>query len=152
MKGKHSHQTARSTQPAALKDVAGLYAPASPPPDTGTMRRTQIYLSREEHDFVQAEASRRGEPMAAVIRSLIDERMHVPEAVWDNNPLLAPPADPNFLGPEDGAINHDHYLHGTPKKWIKRNGKWIAAPSLPADYYTNPASAATYDRMLEKHR
>jgi hypothetical protein len=83
---------------------------------------------------------------------LIEERMHVPDEVWDNNPLLAPPADPNFLGPEDGAINHDHYIYGTPKRWVKRNGRWVAAPPLPVDYYTNPAAAEAYARMLEKRR
>ena len=39
------------------------------------MVRTQIYLNREEYDFVQAEARRRNEPMAAVIRNFIDEKM-----------------------------------------------------------------------------
>ena len=32
------------------------------------MVRTQLYLNRGEYDFVRAEATRRGETMAAVIR------------------------------------------------------------------------------------
>jgi hypothetical protein len=75
----------------------------------------------------------------------MNENMEIPESAWINNPLLAPPADPGFIGPEDGAINHDHYIYGCPKKWMKRNGKWVESPPLPEDYYTNPASAAAYD-------
>ena len=110
------------------------------------MLRTQIYLSKPEHEFIQTEAARRDQPMAAVIRAFIDEKMDIPESTWTNNPLLSPPADPHFVGPEDGAINHDHYIYGGPRKWKKRRGKWVEAPPLPADYYTNPACAAAYDR------
>jgi hypothetical protein len=113
------------------------------------MLRTQIYLSRREHEFLQTEAARQGQPMAAVIRAIIDEKMDIPESAWTNNPLLAPPADPGFVGPEDGAINHDHYIYGGPRKWVKRRGQWVEAPPLPEDYYTNPASATAYDLMAE---
>ena len=130
------------------------------PPEGGTladaerqgeaMVRTQIYLSRSQHDFLLAEASRREESMAAVLRSLIDEKMTLPDSVWENNPMLAEPADPDFIGAEDGAINHDHYIYGCPKKWVKQNGAWVKAPPLPDDYYDNPIRRAAYDAMLEK--
>ena len=118
--------------------------------DSMAMVRTQIYLTKSEHDFLQNESSRRGEPMAAVIRGFIDEKMEIPADAWTNNPLLDPPADSDYIGPEDGAINHDHYLYGCPKKWIKQNGKYVEAPPLPDDYYDNPASADAYDAMLRK--
>jgi hypothetical protein len=114
------------------------------------MVRSQIYLTQEEYNFLQSESVRRGEPMAAVIRSFIDEKMAVPDDVWENNPLLAPPADQGFVGPEDGAINHDHYIYGCPKKWIKRGGRWVEAPPLPEDYYSDRQSAEAYDRMLKE--
>jgi hypothetical protein len=95
------------------------------------MVRTQIYLTRDEQAFVQGEASRLGKPMAAVIRGWIDEKMEVPEEAWLNNPLLQPPADPDFDSPEDGAINHDHYVYGGPKKYRKVKGKWVLLPPLP---------------------
>jgi hypothetical protein len=117
--------------------------------DEAPMLRTQIYLSKPEHAFIQTEAARQGQPMAAVIRAFIDEKMDVPESAWTDNPLLAPPADPDFVGPEDGAINHDHYIYGGPRKWMKRRGQWIEAPPLPEDYYTDSASAAAYDRITE---
>jgi hypothetical protein len=115
------------------------------------MVRTQIYLNREEYDFVQTEAKRRNEPMAAVIREFIDEKMEIPEDAWTNNPMLRPwPHDPDWKGHEDGAINHDHYLYGCPKKWIKVKGKYVEAPPLPDDYYDNPASGDAYDKMLRE--
>jgi hypothetical protein len=132
------------TEAPVFKDAMTL------PQEKEAMVRTQIYLSREEHRFVQSEAARRGQPMAAVIRSFIDERMEIPDEAWENNPLLDPPADPDFIGPEDGAINHDHYIYGCPKKWVKRDGEWVEAPPLPDDYYDNPESRAAYDRMLEE--
>src|SRR5579871_4033124 len=69
---------------------------------TGPMVRTQIYLSQAEHDFVQREAARREEPMAAVIRGFIDEKMELPADAWTNNPMLEPTvSDPDWKGHED---------------------------------------------------
>lgn len=117
----------------------------------GPMIRTQIYLNKDEYEFVQREASRRDEPMAAVIRGFIDEKMEIPEDAWTNNPMLQPtPYDPNWKGHEDGAINHDHYIYGCPKKWIKVKGQYIEAPPLPNDYYSNRVSGEAYDKMLKK--
>jgi hypothetical protein len=129
-----------------LKEAAFAYEVQSEP-----MIRTQIYLNRHEYDFVQAEAKRRDAPMAAVIRNFIDEKMEIPEDAWTNNPMLEPmPDEPGFDSPEDAAINHDHYLYGCPKKWIKVKGKYVEAPPLPEDYYDNRASGDAYDKMLRK--
>jgi len=104
-----------------LKEAAVAYEVEAAP-----MIRTQIYLNKNEYDFVQAEAKRRDEPMAAVIRDLIDEKMEIPEDAWTNNPMLDPtPKDSSFHLPEDAAINHDHYLYGTPKKYVKVKGRWL---------------------------
>jgi hypothetical protein len=113
----------QQNEPAELREAM---APLTT--EAKTMVRTQIYLSRAEHDFVQAEAAQRGEPMAAVIRSFIDEKMRLPEDAWVKNPMLEPtPEDPGFTLPEDAAINHDHYLYGTPKKYVKIKGRWVPA-------------------------
>jgi len=117
----------------------------------GPMVRTQIYLSKEEHDFIAAEARRREEPMAAVIRSFIDEKMEIPEDAWTNNHMLRPfPPDPEWKGHEDGGINHDHYIYGCPKKWMKRKGKWVETPPLPDDYYTNPKIRRRWDEEVNR--
>ena len=115
-----------SKYPPAIGKVAELHeGPAAAPAGTGAMIRTQIYLSRPEYDFVQAEAALRKEPMAAVIRSYIDAKMQLPDEAWVDNPMLKPtPRDPKLDLPEDAAINHDHYLYGTPKKYVKVKGRW----------------------------
>jgi hypothetical protein len=129
-----------------LKEAAVAYEVEKAP-----MIRTQIYLNKNEYDFVQREASRRAKPMAAVIRNFIDEKMEIPEDAWTNNPMLEPtPHDPAFVGHEDSGINHDHYLYGTPKNVIKVKGKWVSAPPLPEDYFENRASRAAYDRKVQK--
>jgi len=110
------------------------------------MVRTQIYLSRAEHEFVQREAGRRNLPMAAVIRQFIDDKMEAPDNAWTNNPMLAPSAeDPSWEGREDAAINHDNYIYGTPRKFVKRAGKWVEAPALPEDY-KDPSLASSSPR------
>jgi hypothetical protein len=107
----------KNEEPMQLNDVAM----ASP-----SMIRTQIYLTREEHQFLQTESERIGAPMAAIIRSMIDRRMSVPENAWDQNPLLEPTLeDPNYPGYEDASLNHEHYSYGAPKQYEKRGGKWV---------------------------
>jgi hypothetical protein len=77
--------------------------------------------------------------------------MELPEDAWTNNPMLRPwPHDPDWKGHEDAGINHDHYIYGAPKSWVKQDGKWVEAPPLPEDYFDNPASANAYDAMIEK--
>jgi hypothetical protein len=147
MKRKTSYKTTKGSEPYVLNDAPVAAYVVEPTP----MVRTQIYLTRVEHDFLQTESSRLGQPMAAVIRGFIDEKMIIPEDAWTNNPMLAPTVDdPDWKGHEDGAINHDHYIYGCPKKWIKVNGKYVEAPPLPDDYYDNPPSADAYDAMLRE--
>ena len=124
MKTKRTKPSTAGAPADHLKEVADLEANYGEP-----MIRTQIYLSRREHDFLQAEAKRRAEPMAAIIRSLIDHEMEVPADAWTNNPMLRPnPADPEWDSPPDAAINHDHYLHGASKAWVRQGDQWVAAP------------------------
>lgn len=92
-----------------LKEATGDYGVSS------AMVRTQIYLSREEHQFLQSEASRQGATMAGIIRALVDEKMSVPAPVWANNPLLEETPTVAGFGHADGARNHDHYIYGSPK-------------------------------------
>ena len=113
-------RTKRASATDALKEANTPYVvePA--------MVRTQVYLTRAEHDFLQSEAARRNEPMSAVLRSIIDEKMTIPEDAWKNNPLLRPtPKAKGWKGHRDGSINHDHYVYGAPKKYHEVNGEWV---------------------------
>jgi hypothetical protein len=123
------NKSAQENAPLELKDaVAPFRVPAIENPP---MVRTQIYLSRAEYDFLNAEARRRDQPMAAVLRSIIDEKMRVPDEVWENNPLLQPPIDdPDYQPRGDGVVNHDHYVYGGEKKYKKLKGKWVLQPPL----------------------
>ena len=113
-----------------LRESASTVIPSG---EKEPMVRTQIYLRQSEYNFCQAEAKRRDEPMAAVIRSYIDEKMEVPEDAWTNNPMLEPtPDDPDHKGHEDAGVNLDHYFYGSPKKGMKVDGEWVAVP-VPND-------------------
>jgi hypothetical protein len=113
--------------PDVLRDLPALTRGLN---ESVGMVRTQIYLTRTEHGFIEAEAARRGETMAAVIRGCIDDKMRVPDTAWTANPMLEPtPSDAGLELPEDAAINHDHYLYGTAKKYLKKRGKWVLAES-----------------------
>ena len=113
--------------PDVLRDLPALTRGLN---ESVGMVRTQIYLTRTEHGFIEAEAARRGETMAAVIRGYIDDKMRVPDTAWAANPMLEPtPSDAGLELPEDAAINHDHYLYGTAKKYLKKRGKWVLAES-----------------------
>jgi hypothetical protein len=111
-------------EPFALHEIGGAIAPEQ-------MVRTQVYLTREEHRFLQSESSNQGEPMAAIIRRYIDKQMEAPSGAWANNPILEPTLeDPEYSGQEDSSLNHDHYAYGAPKKYEKRKGKWaLLAPT-----------------------
>lgn len=96
-----------------------------------TMVRTQVYLTPAEHEFLSREAELRGTGMSAVLRSIIDDKMRIPDDAWANNPMLEPTPDiPGYTGPEDGAINHDHYVYGSSKKYQKRHGQWALLPPI----------------------
>jgi hypothetical protein len=113
--------------PDVLRDLPALTRGLN---ESVGMVRTQIYLTRTEHGFIEAEAARRGETMAAVIRGCIDDKMRVPDTAWAANPMLEPtPSEAGLELPEDAAINHDHYLYGTAKKYLKKRGKWVLAES-----------------------
>lgn len=146
MKAKPGKTIAR--KPLELNDASAAYVALAPEP---SMIRTQIYLTQREYNFLQVEAQRRQEPMAAVIRSMVDEKMELPDDAWTNNPMVRPsPVDRDFNSPADAALNHDHYLYGSPKRWIQVKGKWIAAPPLPDDYYENDESYDSYNRQVRE--
>ena len=113
-----------------LRESASTVIPSG---EKEPMVRTQIYLRQSEYNFCQAEAKRRDEPMATVIRSYTDEKMEVPEDALTNNPMLEPtPDDPDHKGHEDAGVNLDHYFYGSPKKGMKVDGEWVAVP-VPND-------------------
>jgi hypothetical protein len=127
----------------ALPTASAFRASAAP----AAMRRTQIYLSEAEHEFLARESARRAQPMAAVIRSFIDEKMNLPEGAWTDNPLLAPPADETFAGPADGALHHDLYIYGAPESVRAAMGR-----EAPASAPGAPPAAFRFPRPKSRRR
>jgi hypothetical protein len=86
-----------------------------------TMKRKQIYIAPEQEEALQEIAYKQGVPVSHVIREavaayIVDQRevsVERPEdhPLWQLVGLLD---DPEV--PPDGALNHDHYLYGAPKK------------------------------------
>jgi Ribbon-helix-helix protein, copG family len=85
------------------------------------MERKQIYIAKEQEDQLKELAERRGVSESHLIREALtiyiagQERIEVGRP--EDHPLwgligLVDGADV----PEDGALNHDHYLYGAAKK------------------------------------
>ena len=122
-------KTRASEAPTAGAELNEAPLPYRAPAAPEKMVRTQIYLNQAEYDFVRREAARRDEPMAAIVRRYIGEKMTIPEDEWRKNPLLEPTVeDATAVAREDGSLNHDHYVYGTPKKYQKSGGKWGWVP------------------------
>jgi predicted DNA-binding protein len=84
------------------------------------MKRTQIYLPKNQKDVLRERARKYGTTMSAVIRELIDHGLR--EAQPDKQKKSAA-ANSMFAvlekikksgekGPPDLAVNHDKYLYG----------------------------------------
>ena len=75
--------------------------------------RTQVYLSKKHRDYLNREATRRGQSMAELLRQWIDEKMNPNADNWESNPLLEEtPSDPDFEGHEDASVRGDAYIYG----------------------------------------
>lgn len=80
------------------------------------MRRKQLYLDEETDRALKRMAARTGRSEAAHVREAL-RRYLGDETRAQTDPLeqligLAP----DTVGPDDVAVNHDHYLYGAPKE------------------------------------
>ena len=85
------------------------------------MVRTQVYLPQATYDALVERAKEQGLTMASQIRAALDE--YLQRTQDDDEGVILQPDDPIFKmigmfdsGLTDVAINHDHYLYGTPKQ------------------------------------
>ena len=79
------------------------------------MRRKQLYLDDETDRALKRMAARTGRSEAAHVREAL-RRYLGEEAKHSDDPLvrLIGLVDEE-AGPDDVAVNHDHYLYGAPK-------------------------------------
>ncbi len=78
------------------------------------VKRLNIELPIDQHDFLKQEATRRGSSVSAVLRELIEShrqrRKRKKKGATMDDPLFK--MSGAFDGPEDLAIHHDRYLYG----------------------------------------
>ena len=74
------------------------------------MRRTQIYLSKDQHDFLSSRAEKEGVSVAELIRQYVAEKMPK-EKDYENNPLFNMARKTFRMGRPEGAVDHDEYLY-----------------------------------------
>jgi hypothetical protein len=85
------------------------------------MKRKQIYIQQEQETALKELAARRGVPEALLIREAVaryiaEQEPAVLERIEDHPLWALRNLAYDFDGPTDGALNHDFYLYGAPKK------------------------------------
>ena len=86
-----------------------------------TMKRKQIYIAKEQEDALKELAFKQGVSESHLIReavaAYIADQQEVTVGRPEDHPLwqLVGVLD-DAEAPADGALNHDHYLYGAPKK------------------------------------
>ena len=81
------------------------------------LKRTQIYLAKEQLADLQAQARQSGRPMAELVREAVAQYL---TAKKGRSSLRDDPIN-KLIGAfasdvSDAGVNHDHYLYGGPKK------------------------------------
>lgn len=72
--------------------------------------RTQIYLTRDEYEYLSQQSEKRQSSIAEVVRQLIEEKMPK-EKDYEDNPLFAIGKDGLSMDRKDGSVKHDDYLY-----------------------------------------
>ncbi|MBI5641494.1 MAG: hypothetical protein HZA17_13825 [Nitrospirae bacterium] len=75
-----------------------------------TAHRTQIYLTREQYQYLRQQAERKKASIAEIVRELINE--HLPkEKDYEDNPLFSVGKDGFTMGRRKGSNQHDEYIY-----------------------------------------
>jgi len=72
--------------------------------------RTQIYLTREEYEYLSQQSEKRQSSIAEVVRQLIEEKMPK-EKDYEDNPLFAIGKKGLSMGRKEGSVKHDDSLY-----------------------------------------
>ncbi|MBT9171256.1 MAG: hypothetical protein DDT18_01628 [Actinobacteria bacterium] len=79
-----------------------------------TARRTQIYLTEEQYQYLREKAGDYGS-VAGAIRSLIEEKMSAPRD-YQKDPFYQWATAPATSGISDLGSNHDKYIYDEEKR------------------------------------
>lgn len=86
------------------------------------MKRTQLYIDWETWRRAKAAATRRGQTVSNLIRTMLSTSLPVKEkgGSLENLATLGKTFAWPKNTPRDLSTNLDHYLYGTPKKRIRK--------------------------------
>jgi hypothetical protein len=105
------------------------------------MVRTQVYLPQATYKALIERAKKQGLTMATQIRAALDEYLQRTQTEDDEDGPVLQPDDPIFemigsgdSGLPDVAVNHDHYLYGTSKRYPV-TGEFIREAANPTDKF-----------------
>jgi len=76
--------------------------------------RTQIYLTKEQYQYLRLQAEKKDSSIAGIIRELIDQRLPK-DADYEDNRLFSFSADKLKMGRSKGSSRHDDYIYGRKK-------------------------------------
>ena len=76
--------------------------------------RTQIYLTKEQYQYLRQQAEKNHSSIAGIIRELIDQRLPNDNAYKDN-PLFSLSDNSLKMGRKKGSRQHDDYIYGQRK-------------------------------------
>ncbi|MEK6673076.1 MAG: hypothetical protein AABY42_06315 [Nitrospirota bacterium] len=74
------------------------------------IHRTQIYLTKEQYQYLRQQAEKKNASIAEIVRRLINERLPK-ERDYERNPLFTMGKDDLSLGRHNGSAKHDDYIY-----------------------------------------
>lgn len=80
---------------------------------TGT-HRTQIYLTKEQYQYLRLQAEKKQSSIAGIIRELIEHRLPK-DSDYEGNILFSLPAGKLKMDRTKGSSRHDDYIYGHKK-------------------------------------
>ena len=78
------------------------------------VHRTQIYLTKEQYQYLRRQAEKKKVSIAEIVRELIEERLPK-EKDYEDNPLFSIGEDGFSMGRRKGSERHDDYIYGRKK-------------------------------------
>ncbi len=75
-----------------------------------SVHRTQIYLTKEQYQYLRQQAEKKKASIAEIVRELIDERLPK-EKDYEENPLFSVGRDGFSMGRHKGSMKHDDYIY-----------------------------------------
>jgi hypothetical protein len=74
------------------------------------VHRTQIYLTKEQYQFLRHQAEKKKASIAEVVRELINERLPK-DSDYEKNPIFSIGKDGFSMGRREGSLKHDEYIY-----------------------------------------